>query len=271
MFYAVPQAMGRIKDLCHHYQVGFHTHSNESRFDVDETLARHAARPIQVLEKLGLLDAPATLLAHCVWLDDAEIQLLADRNIGVAHNPVSNMKLASGAARVQDMLDKGIAVGLGTDGEKENNNLDMFEELKTASLLAKHSAADASALDAWSICRMATIEGARALGMQDSIGSLEVGKRADMIAVRTNTPRMTPLIPTGKHMNLPHNLVHAVQGGDVTMSMVDGQVLVADGELCQTDLLGIIRLANAAIGPLLARRDQWLKQTGPGINELKRS
>ncbi|MFT4632280.1 MAG: 5-methylthioadenosine/S-adenosylhomocysteine deaminase [Candidatus Pseudothioglobus sp.] len=271
MFYAVPQAMGRIKDLCRHYQVGFHTHSNESRFDVEETFARHGARPIQVLEKLGLLSASSTLLAHCVWLDDAEIQLLSDHNIGVAHNPVSNMKLASGAARVQDMLDKGIAVGLGTDGEKENNNLDMFEELKTASLLAKHSAADASALDAWSICRMATIEGARALGMQDSIGSLEVGKRADMIAVRTNTPRMTPLITTGKHMNLPHNLVHAVQGGDIAMTMVDGKLLVEDGKLRQTDLPGIIHKANAAIGPLLARRDEWLKQTGLGVNELNRS
>jgi len=270
MFYAVPQAMGRIKDLCRDYQVGFHTHSNESRFDVEQTLARHGARPIAVLEKLGLLDAPTTLLAHCVWLDDAEIQLLADHKIGVAHNPVSNMKLASGAARVQAMLDKGIAVGLGTDGEKENNNLDMFEELKTASLLAKHSSGDASALDAWSVCRMATIEGARALGMQASIGSLEVGKRADMIALNTNTPRMTPLISAGEYMNLPHNLVHGVQGGDVAMTMVDGQILVKDGELCQTDLSAIIRQANAAIGPLLARRAQWLKQAGPGVNELNR-
>ena len=146
-------------------------------------------------------------------MDDIEIQLLADHGVGVAHNPVSNMKLASGAARIDAMLAKGIAVGLGTDGEKENNNLDMFEELKTASLLAKHSKADAAALDAWSICRMATINGARALGMQETIGSLEVGKRADMIGLNIETPRMTPLISSGSYMNLQHNLVHAAQGG----------------------------------------------------------
>ena len=271
MFYAVPAAMQRISALCQNYQVGFHTHSNESRFDVDKTIERYGARPVQVLEQLGLLAAPHTLLAHCVWLDDAEIQLLADHGVGVAHNPVSNMKLASGAAPIGAMLAKGIAVGLGTDGEKENNNLDMFEELKTASLLAKHSNADAAALDAWSICRMATIDGARALGMQETIGSLEVGKRADMIALNTHTPRMTPLITSGPYMNLQHNFVHAAQGGDVVMTMVDGEVLVRHGELLCDDLSETIRTANRAIGPLLARRDAWIASAGNAVNELEKS
>ncbi len=271
MFYAVPAAMQRISALCRDYQVGFHTHSNESRFDVEKTIERYGARPVQVLEQLGLLATPRTLLAHCVWLDDAEIQLLADYEVGVAHNPVSNMKLASGAAPIEAMLGKGIAVGLGTDGEKENNNLDMFEELKTASLLAKHSNADAAALDAWSICRMATIDGARALGMQEIIGSLEEGKRADMIALNTNTPRMTPLITSGPYMNLQHNFVHAAQGGDVVMTMVDGEVLVRHGELLCDDLSETIRTANRAIGPLLARRDAWIASAGNAVNELEKS
>jgi len=268
LFYAKPAALDRIGDLCRDYQVGFHTHSNESRFDVEKTLERFSARPIEVLERKGLLDAPKTLLAHCVWLDDREIEILKNRNIGVAHNPISNMKLASGAARVTDMLAMDIAIGLGTDGEKENNNLDLFEEMKCASLLAKLKAEDAAALDAWAVCRMATIDGARALGLDHQVGSLEPGKKADMIAVRTNTPRMTPLIQTGDYLNLHHNLVHAVQGGDVSMTMVDGKVLVKEGQLQSANLEEIVAEVSAAIQPLLARRDRWTQRAGESVNEL---
>ena len=268
LFYAQPEALQRICDLCRDYQVGFHTHSNESRFDVEKTLARYAARPIQVLEDIGLLDTPQTLLANCVWLDDLEIDILKNHGVGVAHNPISNMKLASGAARVADMLAQNIAVGLGTDGEKENNNLDMFEEMKTASLLAKLSAENAAALDSWDVCRMATIDGARALGLDCTIGSLEVGKQADIIAVRTDTPRMTPHIGQGKYLNLHHNLVHAVQGGDVAMTMVAGNVLVANGHLQTANLGKIMGEATTAIVPLLERRDQWIATSGVAVNEL---
>jgi len=268
LFYAEPSALNRINDLCRDYQVGFHTHSNESRFDVEKTLERHSARPIEVLENIGLLDAPNTLLAHCVWLDDREIEILGNHGVGVAHNPISNMKLASGAARISDMLGQNIAVGLGTDGEKENNNLDMFEEMKSASLLAKLKAENAAELDAWDVCRMATINGARALGIDDKVGSLEVGKKADIIAVRANTPRMTPFIGSGKYMNLHHNLVHAVQGGDVVMTMVDGKVLVAGGQLQTANLADIVDEATQAIQPLLERRDQWIETSGLAVNEL---
>lgn len=268
LFYAEPSALNRINDLCRDYQVGFHTHSNESRFDVEKTLERYSARPIEVLENIGLLDAPHTLLAHCVWLDDREIEILGKHGVGVAHNPISNMKLASGAARISDMLGKNIAVGLGTDGEKENNNLDMFEEMKSASLLAKLKAENAAELDAWDVCQMATINGARALGIDHKVGSLEVGKKADIIAIRTNTPRMTPFIGSGKYMNLHHNLVHAVQGGDVVMTMVDGKVLVAGGQLQTANLADIVDEATQAIQPLLERRDQWIESSGLAVNEL---
>ncbi|MFC7287949.1 amidohydrolase family protein [Herminiimonas glaciei] len=270
MFYAVPQAYKRIVDICKANQVGFHTHSNESRFDVEETLRRYGMRPVQALEKFGLLDVSKVLLAHCVWVDDDEIALMARRNIGVAHNPISNMKLASGAAPVEKLLAAGVAVGLGTDGEKENNNLDMFEEMKVSSLLAKFANLNAAALDAWSICRMATIDGARALGMERQIGSLEVGKAADMIAVRTNTPRMTPLITRGSLANLHHNLVHAVQGGDVDMTMVAGRILVENGKLKHADLGAFITEVNDAAPDLFARRKSWLEQAGVSVNELDR-
>ena len=266
MFYATPAAYRRIIELCRHYQTGFHTHSNESRFDVEETLRRLNMRPVEALESFGLLELPQVLLAHCVWLSDHEIEVLAKHRVGVAHNPVSNMKLASGAARVEDMLAHGIAVGLGTDGEKENNNLDMFEEMKTSSLLAKLSKLDASALDAWTVCRMATITGARALGLDQEIGSLEVGKKADLIAVRTNTPRMTPLL-TGTDGNLHHNLVHAVQGGDVDLTMVDGKIVVEGGKLLTADLQQLIREANEAVPDLFRRRAEWLA-SHETVNEL---
>jgi 5-methylthioadenosine/S-adenosylhomocysteine deaminase len=148
---------------------------------------------------------------------------MAERNIGMAYNPISNMKLASGTAPVVAMLKAAVAVGLGTDGEKENNNLDMFEEMKASSLLAKFSNLDAAALDAWEICRMATIGGAKALGLDKITGSIEIDKSADMIAIRSNTLPMTPLIDEGPLMNIHHNLVHAVQGQDVDMTMVAGK------------------------------------------------
>ncbi|MFJ1472344.1 amidohydrolase family protein [Massilia orientalis] len=266
MFYATPKAWKRAIEISRHYGVGFHTHSNESRFDVEETQRRYGMRPIQALEKFGLLDAPNVLLAHCVWLSDEEIAILARRKVGVAHNPVSNMKLASGAAPVEALLAAGVAVGLGTDGEKENNNLDMFEEMKTASLLAKLSKLDAAALDAWSVCRMATIDGARALGFDSQVGSIEAGKMADMIAVRTHTPRMTPLLG-GSHGNLHHNLVHAVQGGDVDMTMVAGRIVVDGGQLCSGDLAAIITRANHAVPDLFRRRADWMREHG-SVNAL---
>lgn len=270
MFYALPDAYRRIVDICNANQVGFHTHSNESRFDVEETIRRYGMRPVQALEKFGLLDVSKVLLAHCVWVDDDEIKLMAQRKIGVAHNPVSNMKLASGAAPIEKLLAAGVAVGLGTDGEKENNNLDMFEEMKVSSLLAKFAHLNAAALDAWSVCRMATVDGARALGMDKQIGSLEIGKAADMIAVRTNTPRMTPLITRGPLANLHHNLVHAAQGGDVDMTMVAGRILVENGQLKNTDLGALITDVNDAAPDLFSRRKKWLDQSGVSVNELTR-
>nr|WP_254202622.1 amidohydrolase family protein [Acinetobacter sp. BY419] len=270
LFYAEAHALKRIQSLCQDYQTGFHTHSNESQFDVQENLRRYGVRPIQTLEKLGLLDVPHTLLAHCVWADASEIKILKAHNVGVAHNPISNMKLASGAAPVNAMLEQGIAVGLGTDGEKENNNLDMFEEMKTASLLAKFSSLDAAALDAWSVCQMATSIGAKALGMQDQIGSLEVGKLADIIAVNIATPRMTPLVDEGRLFNLYSNLVHAVQGQDVVMTMVGGKVVAEHGKLLNADLQILIDEVNRVTPLLFKRRDAWMAQKGTAVNELHR-
>ena len=271
LFYAEEKALAHIQKLCNDYQTGFHTHSNESQFDIDENIRRYGMRPIQTLEQLGMFDVPKALLAHCVWANPAEIEILKHYNVGVAHSPISNMKLASGAAPITQMLQQGIAVGLGTDGEKENNNLDMFEEMKTASLLAKFSGLDAAALDSWSVCQMATSTGAKALGMQDQIGSLEAGKLADIIAVDIATPRMTPLIDQGHLFNLHTNLVHAVQGQDVHMTMVNGKVVVENRKLVNADLQALIDQVNLAAPQLFKRRDEWMSQHHAlTINELQR-
>lgn len=257
MFYATPDAWKRAVELTHTYQTGFHTHSGESKFDVAETKKRYGIKPVQALEKFGLLDAHRVLLAHCVWLDEEEIAILARRGVGVAHNPVSNMKLASGAAPVEQLLAAGVKVGLGTDGEKENNNLDLFEEMKVSSLLAKFSGLNAAALNAWDVLGMATRGGAAALGLDGEIGSVEVGKQADLIGVRTDTPRMTPLLG-GKEGNLHHNLVHAVRGGDVSLTMVKGKILVDEGKLLNADLGEMIADANRVVPELFQRRQAWL-------------
>lgn len=268
MFYAVPEAWKRAAEMSRRYGVGFHTHSNESPYDVEETVRRYGLRPVEALERHGLLDATRVLIAHAVWLSDKEIAILAERGVAVAHNPISNMKLASGIAPIEQLLSAGVAVGLGTDGEKENNNLDMFEELKVASLLAKLRAMNAAALDSWDALRIGTILGARALGLDGEIGSLEVGKKADIIAVRSDTPRMTPLLD-GEYLNLHHNLVHAVRGSDVAFSMIDGRILVEDGRLLSADLPELIRRANMAVPPLLARRAEWLRTSSGAATPIQ--
>lgn len=257
-FYATDAACQRAVQMCAHYGVGLHTHSNESQSEYPTAQRRHGLTPIRALEKLGLLDPAQMLLAHCVWLEDDELACLAAHGVGVAHNPVSNMKLASGTARVTDLLAAGIAVGLGTDGEKENNNLDLFEEMKVASLLAKLRHLDAAALPAWDVLHCATLGGARALGLQQQIGSLEVGKQADLIAVAADTPRMTPFLTAGPFINLHHNLVHAVQGGDVRMTMVAGRTVVEHGRLVHGHLPDYLRNAETAFADLLAQRQAWL-------------
>ena len=149
VFYFTEDAYRRAIDMANHYGVGLHTHVGESQAEVTELDQRYGLRPVHAMEKLGFLDIDTVLFAHCVWLDEAEIRLMAEKNIGVAHNPTSNLKLASGMAPITEMINAGVHVGIGSDGEKENNNLDLFEEMKFASLVAKHREADATVGEAW--------------------------------------------------------------------------------------------------------------------------
>jgi len=260
VFYATEDKYEDIVDLAKKYDTGFHTHSNEAEIELTAMKRRYGKRSIHALRDFGLFEPKQVLLAHCVWLDDSEIEVLAEQGVGVAHNPVSNMKLASGIAPVEKLLNAGVAVGIGTDGEKENNNLDMFDDMKCASLLGKLNELNASALDAWEVLNMGTVMGAKSIGLDREIGSLEVGKKADIIAVRSDTPRMTPLIDEAEFFNLHHNLVHAVEGGDVDMTMVDGEIVVENGELKTADMRELIARVHEVVPDLFARRADFLAQ-----------
>ncbi len=264
-FYADEAGRRRAVALAQDYGTGLYTHCSESMLDVEIFAERTGLRPMFALEKWGFFDVPHAMIAHAVWLDADEIELIAARGVGVSHNPVSNMKLASGMAPIAEMLAAGVNVGIGTDGEKENNNLDMFEEMKVASLLGKLRTMDAAAMDSWQVLEMATLGGARAIGQGDRLGSLEPGKQADLITVRTDTPRMTPLLPAGTHVNIHHNLVHAVRGGDVDTVVVAGATVVAGGVLQTADLGELISRVRERVPALFARRAAYLDAAGePG-------
>jgi 5-methylthioadenosine/S-adenosylhomocysteine deaminase len=173
-----------------------------------------------------------------VWVTDDDVQILKRRGVGVSHNPESNMKLASGTAPVTKYLAAGVALGLGTDGAASNNDLDMFEAMRQASFLAKHANHDPTAVPAHAALDMATIGGARALGLQDTIGSLEAGKRADLIAVSMSAARQTPLYDPVSH------LVYVTRGDDVRTTIVNGKVLMNDRVLRTLDRAAVIADAN---------------------------
>ncbi|MER9017088.1 amidohydrolase [Mesorhizobium sp. M0898] len=264
LFYADETGQRRAIELARKHDTGFHTHCSEAEIEIAEFKRRYGKRPMFALDDLGFFETPRAMIAHAVWLDREEIELISKRRVSVAHNPVSNMKLASGIALVAEMLKAGVPVGIGTDGEKENNNFDMFEEMKVTSLLGKLKDFDAAAMDSWQVLRMATILGARAIGLDHEIGSIEVGKRADIIAVRTDTPRMTPVFRDGPYFNFHHNLVHAVRGSDVSLTMVDGEILAEDGALRTGDLREIIAEIHRVAPGLFARRAAFLAQNSGG-------
>ena len=184
---------------------------------------------MQHLAELGIL-APNVLACHCVELTENDIGLLQRFDVKVAHNAESNLKLASGVAPIPELLKKGICVGLGTDGCASNNNLDLFLEMDTVAKLHKARTLDPTTMDALTVLKMATIQAARALGLDQLIGSLEVGKKADLIIIDTNKPHLTPMYNPVSH------LVYAAMGSDVSTSIINGTVVMENGGLKTMDL-----------------------------------
>ncbi len=197
-------------------------HVSETKGEVEGQLKEHGKTPPRRLFDLGVMDTKQTIFAHCVHLTDDDMALLAKTGTSAIHNPESNMKLGAGAARIRKMLDLGLKVGLGTDGTASNNDLNMFKEMDVAAKLQKLSNADNTAMTAAQALRMATYDGARALGLGDLTGSLEAGKRADFIVVSLDEPHMRPL------HDLAAQLVYAATGQEVRDVFVDGRQLVDD-------------------------------------------
>jgi 5-methylthioadenosine/S-adenosylhomocysteine deaminase len=216
------------RELSKRYNVPTLIHLAETRDEIQAAQERFKASPVAYLDSLGFL-GPGVLGAHGVWVSDADIAVLKARSVGVSHNPESNMKLASGTAPVPAYLRADVAVGLGTDGAASNNDLDMFEAMRFAALLHKHASVDPRALSARSALEMATIRGARALGMEKRIGSLEPRKRADVITVSINGARQTPMYDAVSH------LVYVIRGDDVQNTIVNGQVLMRDRKVLTLD------------------------------------
>lgn len=211
-------------ELAARYSAPLITHLAETKREVEEARAKYQKTPVEYLESLGLL-SNRLLAAHCVWVSPGDIALLKKYGVGVAHNPSSNMKLASGVAPVTEMLAAGVNVGLGTDGAASNNDLDMFEEMDLASKLQKVTRMDPSVLPAETTIALATIGGARALGMDKEIGSLEAGKKADLIILRTDRPHALPLY------NVYSQIVYALKASDVQSTIIGGQVVMDHGRV----------------------------------------
>jgi 5-methylthioadenosine/S-adenosylhomocysteine deaminase len=257
LLYCSPDAFRQAATMAAEFDTGIHTHSSETVWDIQESLKRFGRRPIEELFNRGIL-GPRTVVAHAVWLDDRELHLLAQTGTAVAHCPCSNMKLASGPARIRDMQALGISVGLGSDGEKENNNLDLLEEMKFASLLQKVSTLDPTAGDPWDILDMATLAGARALGLEEITGSLAPGKRADIVTVDLRGLHTTPILH-GEDFNVAAHLVFSASGHDVRNVWVDGHLLVDDGKVLSVDVGDVRERGQRAAEELFERRRALLR------------
>ena len=247
------EQLRKTREAAQKHGVAISIHVSESAFETQYAKDNYGKTSIEMLDDIGFFDGP-TIAAHVVWPTAAEIPILRDRKVGVIHNPSSNMKLASGVSPVAEMLDAGVRVGLGTDGAASNNDLDMWEEMRLAAFLQKVSRMDPEALPATAVLKMATIGGATAIGLGDQIGSLEVGKRADLIQVAFDDVHHVPTFDVISH------LVYVTDEQDVAAVVVDGQLLMRDGEFLTLDTDRIAAEANA----LAARIQSALAQRNAG-------
>jgi 5-methylthioadenosine/S-adenosylhomocysteine deaminase len=224
--------------LADRYGVPLLIHLAETRDEFEGSRKDHGLSPVAYLESLGFW-GPRTLAAHAVWVTDDDIAVLARRAVGVSHNPESNMKLASGTAPVLKLRAAGVTTGLGTDGAASNNDLDMFEAMRQAAFLHKLQSGDPRVVSAAAAIDMATREGAKALGLDRLTGSLEPGKRADLIVIAMDAPRQIPMYDPISH------LVYVTRGDDVRTTIVNGKVLMRDRRVLTLDAARVVAEARA--------------------------
>ena len=237
LFTCSPDLLISANELALSYKVPLIIHVAETLNEVAEVKEKYGKPPVEYLHSLGLLDSHL-IADHCVHVNEQDIEKMANYGAKVIHNPESNMKLASGIAPVTDLLARGVTVGLGTDGCASNNNLDVFTEMDMAAKLHKIQTMDPTVLDSVAVLRMATIEGAKALGMEDMTGSLEPGKKADIIIVDVDKPHLTPMYNPYSHV------VYAARGNDVSHSIINGRLIMEDRKLLTLDIEEIMARAR---------------------------
>jgi 5-methylthioadenosine/S-adenosylhomocysteine deaminase len=231
------ESLKQSKTLADKYGVPMMVHVSETQQEEKQIREKYGVSSTQWLESLGVL-GPNVLFHHGVWLSDDDLAIIRKRNVSISHNPESNMKLSSGAAPVARMLKLGIRVGLGTDGAASNNNLDMFETMDFAAKLQKLVAMDPTVLPAFQALEMATSAGARALGMDRDIGSLEKGKKADFILIDVDNAHAQPVY------DIYSQLVYSIKGADVRTSVINGKVVMFDGKVLTLDEKRILEKAR---------------------------
>ena len=239
------ELLAEVAELARTHHVMIHTHASENRSECEIVERESGLRNVAYLDSLGI-SGSHVVLAHCIHLDDEEMGILARTRTNVAHCPSSNLKLGSGIARVSEMLSRGVSVSFGADGAACNNRLDMFTEMRTAALLQK-ALHGPEVLPAARVLRMATIDGARAMGLENEIGSLEIGKRADVIVVDLDQLHSSP------KQDVISSLVYSVQPSDVRVTIIDGRVVMRDRELLSLNEDSVMADANPEASALARR------------------
>ena len=224
-----PEYVSKIVEAADQCKTGIHVHLAETQDELRQIREGYGKTPTEYLNDLGVFKLP-TLAAHSVYLTESDIAILKENNVGIAHNPSSNLKLASGIANIPKYLQAGLNVGIGTDGCSSNNTLNMFKEMTICSFVQKVNAMDPTVLPAEEILKLGTIGGAKAMRWDDEIGTLEVGKKADLILVDINKPHFAPW------NNTVSDLVYSAQGSDVKTTIVNGKVLMKNYEVLTMDV-----------------------------------
>lgn len=241
-----PQLLTQTREEASKLGIGMHIHLAESKQMAKLVKKRHGLTEIELLESIDFLKSNV-LAAHCIYLTEKEMRIMAKHNVKVSYNPTANMKIASGTPKIKTLIDLGITVGIGTDGPASNNNLDMFEEMKTAALLQKIRYMDPTVLQAQQVLEMATTDGAKSLGLEKTVGSLEVGKKADIILIDFRKPHLTPL-------HDPYaNIVYSARGSDVDTVIVDGKLLMEGRKVKTLDEEEVMQKAQRTASDLLTR------------------
>ncbi|MET1248710.1 5'-deoxyadenosine deaminase [Sporolactobacillus sp. STCC-11] len=237
----------QVRDLAEHYDVFVHTHASENRSEIEIVEQDTGMRNITYLDHIGLA-GKRLILAHCIWLTEEEKTIIRNRGVHVSHCPGSNLKLASGIAQVPQMADMGINLGLGADGAPCNNNLDMFQEMRLAALIHKPANGPTS-MNARQIFRMATIDGAKAVGLENEIGSLEVGKKADLAILNLNTFHCKPMFGTDPISRI----VYSATSSDVESTIIDGRIVMEKRQMKTIDQTFVLKESETAIERLMKR------------------